>query len=95
MPNPIKGLSSPEMPKGESSQNGVSFGKVLNDSISELDRIQKDADGQVEGLSLGKEGFTAHSAAIALEKADTAFQLMSAVRSKIIRAYEEILRTQV
>jgi flagellar hook-basal body complex protein FliE len=32
---------------------------------------------------------------VALEKADVAFQLMSAIRGKIVRAYEEVMRTQV
>jgi flagellar hook-basal body complex protein FliE len=94
-PTPIKGIKSPIGTEQGQSSNGISFSNVLNDSISQLDSIQKEADGQVEGLTLGKEGFTPHSAMIALEKADTAFQLMTAVRSKIIRAYEEILRTQV
>jgi flagellar hook-basal body complex protein FliE len=94
---PIQGLNplNPAPGQAQGATGEVSFGKMLNDSISELDRIQKDADKQVEGLTLGKEGFTSHSAMIALEQADVAFQLMSAVRSKIVRAYEEILRTQV
>jgi flagellar hook-basal body complex protein FliE len=42
-----------------------------------------------------KAGVTTHEAMIALEKADIAFQLMTSIKSKIIRAYEEVMRTQV
>jgi flagellar hook-basal body complex protein FliE len=72
-----------------------SFGEMLQNSLKEVDSLQKQADHQVEGLMLSKDGFTPHSAMIALEKADVAFQLMSSIRAKIVRAYEEVMRTQV
>ena len=72
-----------------------SFSDLLGQAVKEVDNMQKHADDQITGLVLGKEGVTTHDAMIALEKADIAFQLMNQVRSKIIRAYEEVLRTQV
>ncbi len=71
------------------------FSEVLGDALKEVDTLQKSADKQIEGLVLGSDNVSPHSAMIALEKADMAFQLMNSVRSKIIRAYEEIIRTQV
>lgn len=75
--------------------NGTSFSKMFSEAIKEVDQMQVEADKQVENLVLGNEGVTTHGAMIALEKADIAFQLMSSIRSKIIRAYEEVIRTQV
>lgn len=74
---------------------GESFGEMFSNAIKEVDTLQKQADNQIEGLVTGKDGVTSHGAMLALEKADIAFQLMSAIRSKIIRAYEEVIRTQV
>lgn len=73
----------------------TSFGDLFSKAIKEVDQLQHEADKQIEGMTLGKEGVTQHGAMIALEKADIAFQLMSTIRSKIIRAYEDVLRTQV
>jgi flagellar hook-basal body complex protein FliE len=75
------------------SQGG--FGQALADALKEVNSLQNQADSQIEGLTLKKEGITPHTAMIALEKADIAFQLMSAIRGKIVRAYEEVIRTQV
>ena len=73
----------------------ANFGEMFSNAIKEVDKLQVEADKQIEGLTLGKEGVTTHGAMVALEKADIAFQLMSTIRSKIIRAYEDVMRTQV
>lgn len=77
------------------STKGSSFGDMLENALKEVNQLQNEADQQIEGLTLNKAGYTPHGAMVALEKADTAFQLMSAIRGKIIRAYEEVIRTQV
>lgn len=74
---------------------GLNFAEIMKNAITEVDQLQKDANEKVEGLIRGGEGVNSHQALIALEKADVAFQLMSAVRTKIVRAYEEVMRTQV
>ena len=71
------------------------FAQYLGEALKDVNNLQLEADRQIEGLVTGKPGVTAHEAMIALEKADIAFQLMGTVKSKIIRAYEELLRTQV
>lgn len=89
----------PALPKAQgvpgAGTQGGSFGEALNDAIKEVDSLQKDADKQIEGLVLKADGATPHEAMVALEKADVAFQMMNQIRSKIIRAYEEVMRTQV
>ena len=97
----IKGFPSVEeltkaAPQKETeSAKGKSFGQMFTEAIQEVDNLQKTADAQVEGIITGQDGVTPHGAMLALEKADVAFQLMSTIRSKIVRAYEDVLRTQV
>jgi flagellar hook-basal body complex protein FliE len=81
--------------EGGAQGGKTSFSEMFGNAIKEVDKLQVEADKQIEGMTTGKEGVTTHGAMIALEKADIAFQLMSTIRSKIIRAYEEVLRTQV
>jgi flagellar hook-basal body complex protein FliE len=83
----------PGTPQGGVQSGG--FGELLENALQEVNTLQNQADQQIEGLTLKKDGFTPHTAMVALEKADVAFQLMSAIRGKIIRAYEEVIRTQV
>jgi flagellar hook-basal body complex protein FliE len=99
----FKGI--PEIPKinkgaGVSPANAQSdsaggFGDALTKAIGEVESLQKTADQNVNGLVTGSSDVTTHDAMIALEKADLAFNLMTQIRSKIIRAYEEVMRTQV
>lgn len=92
----VQGITNTQKPKesGAGDKSG-SFGEMFANAIKEVDSMQKQADNQVEGLTLKKEGYTTHGAMLALEKADSAFQLMNNIRAKIIRAYEDVLRTQV
>lgn len=83
---------------GEGVEQGAkspNFGEMLKGALKEVDELQNQAETQIQGVALSKDGFTTHGAMIALEKADIAFQLMSTIRSKIIRAYEEVIRTQI
>lgn len=73
----------------------ASFADMVKEAIGDVDTLHNEADAQIEGLLTGKEGVTTHDAMIALEKADIAFQLMNSIRGKIVRAYEEVMRTQV
>lgn len=88
---PIKPDVSGEVKNGAKSD----FSDMFNQALKEVDQLQLAADDQIEGLTLQRPDVTTHSAMLALEKADVAFQLMNQIRTKIIRAYEEVLRTQV
>lgn len=96
LPNltPIQGVGQ-KTQKVEQGAQGDSFGNMLENALKEVNDLQNEANENIEGLTLKKDGYTPHSAMVALEKADVAFQLMNAIRGKIIRAYEEVIRTQV
>jgi flagellar hook-basal body complex protein FliE len=91
----VQQITPLEAPKTSTGVSGKNFSQVFSDAIREVDNLQKDADSKIDSVMLGSDGVQSHDAMLALEKADMAFQLMNQVRSKIIRAYEEVLRTQV
>jgi flagellar hook-basal body complex protein FliE len=72
---------------------GPSFGKVLKDSIKEVNKLQEEAGKAVQDLATGK-GKGIHETMIALEKADISFQMMMQIRNKIVEAYQEMMRMQ-
>jgi flagellar hook-basal body complex protein FliE len=77
-------------PQGE----GLSFQKVLDETIGEVQRLQNEADSTIQQLVSG-EIKDVTEAMVAVEKADISFQTMMQVRNKIVAAYEEIMRMQV
>jgi flagellar hook-basal body complex protein FliE len=85
---------SVKITSSESGKDKVSFGKILTESIGEVNRLQKEADKAAHNLVTGKET-DIHGTMIALQKADLSFRLMMQVRNKILSAYEEIKRMQV
>jgi flagellar hook-basal body complex protein FliE len=89
----IRTLDQVQQAKEKPSSGG--FSQALNDAMHEVSDLQTEADQKIEGLAKKQPGVTPHDAMIALEKADVAFQLMTTIKAKIIRAYEEVLRTQV
>lgn len=92
----VKPLLQPNNQVNPQQQGGQgSFQQLFTDAIKDVNEMQLHADQQIEGLMLGKPGVNTHDAMIALEKADIAFQMMNQIRSKIVRAYQEVMRTQV
>ncbi|MFP6582267.1 MAG: flagellar hook-basal body complex protein FliE [Candidatus Hydrogenedentota bacterium] len=73
---------------------GTSFKYVLTESLSEVQRLQVEADDTIQKLVSG-EIKDVTQAMVAIEKADVSFQTMMAVRNKIVAAYEEVMRMQV
>lgn len=71
-----------------------SFQEVLAESVGEVERLQSEADTTIKKLVSG-EIRDVTEAMIAVEKADTGFQTMMAIRNKMVAAYEEIMRMQV
>lgn len=80
--------------KEESSGTGDSFGKLLKNSMEEVNQLQNEADRSIEQLVAG-ESKNLHETMIAMEKANISFRLMLEVRNKIIEAYQDVMRMQV
>ncbi len=73
---------------------GSSFADVLAGAVTEVQRLQSEADSQIQQLVSG-EVKDATEAMVAVEKADVSFQTMMAIRNKMVAAYEEVMRMQV
>jgi flagellar hook-basal body complex protein FliE len=92
---------SPLKPMGESSPMGTegavegpNFSDVLKQALQEVNAAQHSADQEVRNLMTG-ESTDMHTAILAVQKADVSFQMMMAVRGKLIDAYREVMRMQM
>lgn len=61
--------------------------------MNQVGQLQAEAQNKITSLVTG-EGEDVHSAMIAVEKANMAFEMMVQVRNKIISAYQEVSRMQ-
>jgi flagellar hook-basal body complex protein FliE len=95
MTNPIQGLPQPNVDFGsivaKEQQGGSDFLETLRGAVDQVKDLQSQADTQVAGM-LNGDGQDVHSAMIAVEKANLAFELMLQVRNKIVSAYQEVSR---
>ena len=73
---------------------GAGFEGLHKDAISSINEIQQGASQAVDALATGQSQ-NIHQAMIALQQADMSFQLMMAIRNKLVSAYEEIQRMQI
>jgi len=89
--SPVTILKEKEFPR---SEGGKSFLQSLNETISNVDNLQKEADNSIKELAVG-ENKNIHQTMIAIEKAEISFKLMVQFRNKIIDAYQEIMRMQI
>jgi flagellar hook-basal body complex protein FliE len=90
---PLPGSKSKRIATPDAA-SGPGFGEFLKASVSEVSRLQREADRAVEDLTTGKTK-DIHSTMIKLEKASVSLDLMLQVRNKIIAAYDEVKRMQV
>lgn len=75
-------------------EDGKTFRDTLNEAITEVQRLQTDADTTIKQLVSG-DIKDVTEAMVAVERADLAFQTMMTLRNRVVTAYEEILRMQV
>jgi flagellar hook-basal body complex protein FliE len=75
---------------GASKADGQNFGNVLTKAVGELDRLQLDADSEVKKVAMGEGNL--HEMSIALEKANISMKLALKVKSKVLDAYQQVMR---
>lgn len=71
-----------------------SFSDLLKQALEEVNDSQATAEQEARNLMTG-ESTDMHTAILAVQKADVSFQMMMAVRSKLIEAYREVMRMQM
>jgi flagellar hook-basal body complex protein FliE len=72
----------------------VSFADLLKSGLSEVNSLQLAADDIADKFAAG-ETDNIHEVLIAGEKASIALELTTAIRTKVMDAYQEIMRMQV
>lgn len=96
--HPLRGSFPSEVPKSESknlvSDGTTNFKDTLQGLVRDVDKMQKDAEETSRRLLTG-EVEDVHQVMIAMEEAQTSFQLMMEIRNKIVEAYKEVMRMQV
>jgi flagellar hook-basal body complex protein FliE len=89
---PVDISTSIAMPGG--AQPSGDFRGVLEGAIQKVEQTGKAATKAVEGFLSG-DGQELHSAVLAVQRADLAFELGLQVRNKVVSAYQEIMRLQM
>ncbi|CCU80791.1 Flagellar hook-basal body complex protein FliE [Halanaerobium saccharolyticum subsp. saccharolyticum DSM 6643] len=74
--------------------NKENFSNYFNKKLQEVNQLQKDSQKMTADFAVGKTD-NIHQVMISAEKAKIAVNLTTAVQSKAIDAYKEIMRLQV
>ena len=80
-------------PKADQIQKG-DFKGLMQSFFSEVNELQLDVDSKIEDFAAGNIK-DVHQVMVAIEEADVAFQLMMEIRNKLLKAYQEIMKTPV
>jgi len=83
----------PKLPSLQSEDPQGGFSGVLSTAINHVNELSAGAEQQIGNMLQGGSGDMS-SVMIAIEKADTAFQMMMQVRNKIVSAYQDIEKMQ-
>lgn len=81
-------------PQSSDTSEKASFQDTLTKAIGSVNEAQKKADVLMQKLATG-ESKNIPEVMIAVEKAGIAMKLMTQVRSKIIDAYQEVMKMQL
>jgi flagellar hook-basal body complex protein FliE len=90
-PTPESGVG--QLDRSIETASGGGFAQTLGGALEKVDQMQMDADAQAEKVALG--GGNLHEMSLALEKADVSMRLAMKVRTKLVDAYQEIMRMNV
>src|SRR3990172_2591557 len=86
---------APGLPaSGSAPATGKDFKSILMESLDEVNRLQGEADQQVQRLLTGETENVAEVLA-AVNKAGIAFDLLMQIRNKLTDAYQEIQQMRV
>ena len=95
--NPIKIADNFKLDQGSKQieePNKENFSNYFNEKLQEVNQLQKDSQKMTADFAVGKTD-NIHQVMISAEKAKIAVNLTTAVQSKAIDAYKEIMRLQV
>ncbi len=76
------------------SSDDTGFGEIFKKSINAVNSDMQEAESLVAGLVSGQHS-NIHETMIAMEKSSISFRLLTKVQSKVITAYQEVMRMQI
>src|SRR5882757_3262866 len=93
-PVSIPGTTGAPLPAmGESHGSAAPFSSLFQDAIKSVQGLENQAAVAVDSLLRG-DGVDIHTAMIATQKADLAFEMALAVRGKAVAAYQTLMGMQ-
>lgn len=88
------GKAAQDTSQPETADPAKSFSGALHDALQQVNSLQQVADQKVTAVTTGASQDTL-GAVVALQQADLSMQLLSQVRNKALKAYEEIIKMPV
>ena len=92
--SPLGSLADLGQAQNTPQADGANFSDILKQALQEVDAAQHTAEQEVRNLMTG-ESTDMQSAILAVQKADVSFQMMMAVRGKLIDAYRTVMQMQM
>ena len=95
--NPIKfqsGFENFAIEKENDNNKAEAFSDLFRKKLNEVNELKKDSQAMTASFAAG-ETDNVHDVMIAAEKAKLAVNLTTSVQTKVIDAYNEIMRLQV
>ena len=91
---PLTGPSSTAASASQEGTAGTQFSDLLKQALQEVNDAQSSSEQEARNLMSG-EATDMHTAILAVQKADVSFQMMMAVRSKLVDAYRAVMQMQM
>jgi flagellar hook-basal body complex protein FliE len=94
---PVTGLPPVQLSQivgtAPAAQPGAPFAALMRNAMQQMQTLETNASTAVDGLMTGN-GTDIHTAMIATQKADLAFEMALAFRNKAVGAYQQLMSTQ-
>ncbi|MBN4075914.1 MAG: flagellar hook-basal body complex protein FliE [SAR86 cluster bacterium] len=93
--NQMRVLSQKNILPETSTVDKPNFSELLNDSINQVNSLQKDASELKTAYETGDTNVDIPEVMIAIEKASLSFEAITEVRNKLLSAYQEVMNMQI
>lgn len=92
-PAPVIGLDGGTA-QTMSVQPSASFGQFVGDGVEQVNQALLASQGDVQSLALGNAQ-NLHQVMMRLEETRLSFELMMQVRSRVLEAYQDVMKMQI
>ena len=89
----LKNPSGPGAGKKSTAEATKSFAETIEESLATVNDMQAEKSRMIQDFASGKSQ-NVHELMISLQKAGLAMDMTSAVRNKVMQAYQELMRMQ-